>query len=144
MRQFFTFCSHMNITLQLPVNEDILINFSVAMARSVQYSTIKNYLSAVKNYHSSHGYELHLSNFLRLRLILRGIKRSHGQQSKVRRPITLQLLNLFYHLLNVQHTNDSVWIVAFGKKIAHFVGFGREIGVVTAKSTKPEKLRVRN
>ena len=37
-----------------------------------------------------------------------------------------------------------VWIVAFGKKIAHFVGFGREIGVVTAKSTKPEKLRVRN
>ena len=36
--------------------------------------------------------------------------------------------------------DDRVWIVAFGKKIAHFVGFGREIGVVTAKSTKPEKL----
>ena len=41
-------------------------------------------------------------------------------------------------------SDDRVWIVAFGKKIAHFVGFGREIGVVTAKSTKPEKLRVRN
>ena len=32
--------------------------------------------------------------------------------------------------------DDGVWIVAFGKKIAHFVGFGREIGVVTAKSCK--------
>ena len=41
-------------------------------------------------------------------------------------------------------SDDTVWIVAFGKKIAHFVGFSREIGVVTAKSTKPEKLRVRN
>ena len=27
-------------------------------------------------------------------------------------------------------SDDRVWIVAFGKKIAHFVGFGREIGVV--------------
>ena len=106
MRQFFTLCSQMNINLQLPISEDILINFSVAMARSVQYTTIKNYLSAVNNYHSSHGYELHLSNFLRLRLILRGIKRSQGQQSTVRRPITLQLLNLFYLLLNVQRTDN--------------------------------------
>ena len=55
--------------LWLPVSEDVLIDFSVAMARSVQYTTIKNYLSAVKNYHSSHGFELPLSNFLRLRLI---------------------------------------------------------------------------
>lgn len=65
MRQFFTFCSHL-----LPVNEDALINFSVVMARSVQYTTIENYLSAVKNYHSSHGYELPQSNFLLLRISL--------------------------------------------------------------------------
>ena len=76
------------------------------MAYSMQYTTIKSYLSAVKNYHSSHGFELPLSNFLRLRVILRGIKRSQGQQPKVRRPITLQLLNLFYYLLNVQHTDN--------------------------------------
>ena len=40
--------------------------------------------------------------------------------------------------------DDRVWILAFSKKIAHFVGFGREISVVTAKLTKPEKLRIRN
>ena len=107
MRQFFTFCLEMYINPQLPVHEDVLINFSVAMACSVQYNTIKNYLSAVNNnYHSSHGFEPPLSNFHRLQLILRSIKRSLGKQSKVRRSMTLQLLNLFYYLLNVQHTEN--------------------------------------
>lgn len=35
-RQFFS----LNINLKLPINEEALINFSVVMARSVQYTTI--------------------------------------------------------------------------------------------------------
>ena len=35
--------------------------------------------------------------------------------------------------------DDRVWIVAFGKKIAHFVGFGREISVVILLSNLPGK-----
>ena len=143
MRQFFTFCSQMSINLQLPIGEDILINFSVAMARSVQYTTIKNYLSAVKNYHSSHGYELHLFNFLRLRLILRGIKRSQGQQSKVRRPITLQLLNLFYHLLNVQRTDNRDSLMLWAAMTLAFFGFLR-IGELTCNSTFDPKHHLMN
>ena len=77
------------------------------MAHSVQFSTIKNYLSTVQNYHSSRDYKLPLSNFLRLQLILGGIKRLQGARSKDRRPVTLHLLNLFYHLLNVQHTDNK-------------------------------------
>ena len=44
---------------------------------------------------------------LRLQLILRGIKRSQGDNSKTRRPITLHILNLFYHLLNVKYTRNK-------------------------------------
>lgn len=121
----------------------ILINFSVAMAHSVQYTTIKNYLSAVKNYHSSHGYELHLSNFLRLRLILRGIKRSQGHQSKVGRPITLQLLNLFYHLLNVQRTDNRDSLILWAAMTLAFFGFLR-IGELTYNSTFDPKLHLMN
>ena len=77
------------------------------MARSVQCSTIKNYLSAVQNYHSSRDYKLPLSNFRHLQLILGGIKRLKGARSRDRRPVTLHLLNLFYHLLNVQHTDNK-------------------------------------
>ena len=82
MRQFYSFCSQTGLTPTFPINEDILINFLVCMARSVQHSTIKEYLWAIKHYHSSHGYQLNLSAFLRLQLILRGIKRSQGDNSK--------------------------------------------------------------
>ena len=129
----------MYVNPQLPISEDILINFSVAMARSVQYTTIKNYLSAVKNYHSSHGYDLHLPNFLGLRLILRGIKRSQGHQSKVRRPITLQLLNLFYHLLNVQRTDNRDSLMLWEATTLAFFGFLR-VGELTYNSTFDPKL----
>ena len=143
MRQFFTFCSEMYVNPQLPISEDILINFSVAMARSVQYTTIKNYLSAVKNYHSSHGYDHHLSNFLRLWLILRGFKRSQGHQSKVRRPITLRLLNLFYHLLNVQRTDNRDSLMLWEAMTLAFFGFLR-IGELTCNSTFDPKLHLMN
>lgn len=133
MRQIFTFCSQMNINPPLPVNEDVLINFSVAMARSVQYTTIKNYLSAVKHYHSSQGFELPRSNFLRLRLILRGIKRSQGQQSEIRRPITLHLFNLFYYLLNMQHTDNRDSLMLWAAMTLAFFGFLR-LGELTCNS----------
>ena len=48
MRQFFTFCSQMYVNPQLPIREDILINFSVAMARSVQYTTIRTICRQLK------------------------------------------------------------------------------------------------
>ena len=81
MRQCYSFCSQTGIAPSFPISEDILINFSVRMACSVQCSTIKHYLSNIKYYHSSHGYALNLSAFLRLQLILCGIKRSQGLQS---------------------------------------------------------------
>ena len=85
-RQFFTFCSQMNITPELLINENTLINLSVEMAHSVLNNSRLNYLWGIGHYLSSHGYELTLATFLRLQLILRGIKRSHGVNSKIREP----------------------------------------------------------
>ena len=113
------------------------------MARSVQYTTIKNYLFAVKNYHSSHGFGIPLSNFLRLRLILRGIKRSQRQQSKVRRPITLQLFNLFYYLVNVQHTDNRNSLMLWAAMTLAFFGFLR-LGELTCNSTFDPKHHLMN
>ena len=81
------------------------------MALSVQYSTIKNYLSAIKYYHSRHGYALNLSAFLRLKLILLGIKRSQVVNSKARRPITLP----FYYLINVKYTTNKDSLMMWAK-----------------------------
>ena len=46
-RQFFTFCSQMNITPELPINEDTLIYLSVEMAHSVLNNSRLNYLSGI-------------------------------------------------------------------------------------------------
>ena len=100
-------------------------------------------LSAVKNYHSSHGFELPLSNFLRLRLILRGIKRSQGQQSKVRRPITLQPLNWFYYLLNVRHSDNRDSLMLWAAMTLAFFGFLR-LGELTCNSTFDPKHHLMN
>ena len=133
MRQFYSFCSQTGIAPSFPISEDILINFSVCMARSVQYSTIKNYLSAIKYYHSSHAYALNLSAFLRLQLILRGIKRSQGVNSKFRRPITLPILNLFYHLLNIKYTTNKDSLMVWAAMTLAFFGF-LHIGELTCDS----------
>ena len=131
MRQFYSFCSQTGLTPTFPINEDILITFSVCMARSVQHSTIKNYLSAIKHYHSSHGYQLNL--FLHLQLILRGIKRRQGDNSKTRRPIILHILNLFYHLLNVKYTSNKDSLMVWAAMTLAFFGFLR-IGELTCDS----------
>lgn len=114
MQQFLTFFQKTHIAPKYPLDEDTLICFSVFMARSVQHSTIKNYLAAVKHYHSSNGHALAFSTFLRLQLVLRGIKRAQGENKKVCRPITLAILNLFYCLLSVERTSnkDSIMLWA--------------------------------
>ena len=96
-----------------------------------------------KNYHSSHGFELPLSNFLRLQLILRGIKRSQGQQSKIRRPITLQLLNIFYYLPNVLHTANRDFLMLWAAMTLAFFGFLR-LGELTCNSTFDPKHHLMN
>ena len=133
MRRFYSFCSQTGIAPSFPISKDILINFSVCMARSVQYSTITNYLSAIKYYQSSHGYALNLSAFIRLQLVLRGIKRSPGVNSKVRRPITLPILNLFYPLLNVKYITNKDSLMVWAAMTLAFFGFLR-IGELTCDS----------
>lgn len=95
------------------------------MARSVQHSTFKNFLSAIKHYHSCHGYELNLSAFLRLQLIGGGIKRSQGVNSKTRRQITLHILNLFYHLVNIKYTTNKDSLMVSAAVTLAFFGFLR-------------------
>ena len=133
VRQFYAFCSQTRVSPKLPLDEDTLINFSVCMARSVQHSTIKTYLSAVKHHHSSNGLDLNLSKFFRLQLVLRGIKRSQGVHTRVRGPITLGLLNLFYQLLNVKYTDNRDSLMIWAAMTLAFFGFLR-IGELTCNS----------
>ena len=122
MQQFHSFCSQTGFTPTFPISEDILINFSVCMAQSVQHSTIKNY-PPWNIYHFSHDYALNLPVFLHLQLILHGIKHFQGVNSKAQRPITLHILNLFYHLLNVKYTTNKDSLMVWSAMTLAFLAF---------------------
>ena len=76
------------------------------LADSIQHSSIKVYLSAVRSLHNEQGLTDPLLNCLRLQRVLRGVKRSQGSPAARRLPITDSLLlvihqaldlNIFYH-----------------------------------------------
>ena len=72
----------------LPATEGTLVYFASYLARTVRHSTIKLYLSVVRNLHISCGHGDPLQGKLLLRKVLRGILRYQGQTRILRQPVT--------------------------------------------------------
>lgn len=110
----------------LPVDEDTLIQYVAYLAKSIKHSSIKGYLAAVRHFHIRSGFTLELNKFLRLQLICRGIKRSQGASStRVRLPITIHHLRLFYCLLAIPHTRNYDSVMTWAAMTLSFFGFLR-------------------
>ena len=90
----------------LPASEDVLVQFSAYLAKSIKHSSIKNYLAAVRHLHIRNGFKLDFNKMLRLQLVLRGIKRSQGESIRVRLPITVHHLKLFHMMLAIPTTTN--------------------------------------
>lgn len=67
-----------------PADEWTLCLFAIHLAQSVQYATIKVYLSAVRALHIGQRFPDPLVDCLRLQRVLRGVERSHGDSKAVR------------------------------------------------------------
>ena len=76
----------------LPASEGTLIYFASYLARTVKHSTIKLYLSAVRNLHISCGHGNPLHGKLLLNKVLRGILRYQGRSRILRQPVTPEVL----------------------------------------------------
>ena len=72
----------------LPASEGTLIYFASYLARTVKHSTIKLYLSAVRNLHISCGHGDPVQGKLLLQKVLRGILRFQGKSCILRQPVT--------------------------------------------------------
>ena len=77
----------------LPASEGTLVYFASYLARTVQHSTIKLYLAAVRNLHISAGYNDPLKGKLLLRKVLRGILRFQGDKTIRRQPVSPRMLS---------------------------------------------------
>ena len=106
-RQYIRFCELFRPTTGVfPAAEETLIQFATFLASSVKASSIKSYLAAVRHLHVRHGFDLDLKLCLRLQLLLKGIKRSQGVGLRVRLPLTVHHLKLFYYQLAIPTTSN--------------------------------------
>ena len=75
--------------------------FATFLAGSVQHSSIKVYLSAVRALHIEEGFPDPLVDCLRLQRVLRGIKRTQGSPEAQRLPITDHILMIIFGSLDL-------------------------------------------
>jgi len=69
------------------------------LAESIQHSSIKVYLSAVRSLHIEQGFPDPLLNCLQLQQVLRGVKRPQGSPTAQHLPITDSLLPVIHRVL---------------------------------------------
>ena len=117
----------------LPASEETLMKFSAYLAKSIKHSSIKNYLAAVRHFHLRNGFPLDCKKMLRLQLVLRGIKRSQGDNIKVRLPITIHHLKLFHMMPALPVLTNSDSIMFWAAITLAFFGFMR-LGELTCNS----------
>ena len=117
----------------MPVDENTLVQYTAYLARPIKYSSIKSYLAAVRHLHILNGYDLDFKKYPRLQLICKGIKRAQGCSTRVRLPITIQHLQLFFCLLAIPHTPNYDSLMIWDAMTLAFFGFMR-LGELTCNS----------
>ena len=117
----------------MPVDENTLVQYAAYLARSIKYSSIKSYLAAVRHLHILNGYDLDFKKYPRLQLICKGIKRAQGCSTRVRLPITIHHLKLFFCLLAIPHTSNCDSLMLWAAMTLAFFGFMR-LGELTCNS----------
>ena len=132
-RKFFNFCAqlgklHPNGTPS-PTDEWTLCLFATFLAGSVQHSSIKVYLSAVRSLHIEEGFPDPLVNCLHLQRVIRGIKRIQGSPEAQRLPITSDTLMIIFRSLDLSTFDHCMFWAACNLA---FFGFLR-----SAKFTVP-------
>ena len=104
-KKFYDFCAQLGKIHQsgspCPTDEWTLCLFATFLANTVQHSTIKVYLSGVRSLHIEQGFADPLVDCLRLRRVLRGIKRTHGDTSSSRLPVTDDIMMVIFRALDV-------------------------------------------
>ena len=69
-------------------------------------------MSAVRAMHIKQGFSDPLVDCLRLQRVLRGIKRTHGDSSSLRLPVTDDIMMVIFRALDLTHMDHSMFWVA--------------------------------
>ena len=105
-KKFYEFCTQLGKVLpsgsRCPADEWTLCLFATFLANSVQHATIKVYVSAVRSSHIEQGFPDPLLNCLRLQWVFGGIKRTQGDASRSRLPVTDDILAVIFKAFDLK------------------------------------------
>ena len=106
----------------MPIRRVDVVFLCHVLANTVQHSTIKVYLSALHSLHIEQGFADALVDCLRLQRVLRGIKRTQGDTSLLRLPVTDDIMIMIFPALDLSLLDHCMFWAA--SNLAYF-GFLR-------------------
>ena len=119
-KRYLEFCRTLRAA-PCPATELLLLRFVASISDSLSGYTIQNYLSAVRYLHVANGHINPISNFERLKLVIKALKKRSAPTRK-RSPVSVSMLRSIHQVLQTGHFNDTaLWaMIAIG-----FFGFLR-------------------
>ena len=99
-RKYITFCVD-NGLVSVPADPQTVSRFLVYLARSVKYSTINNYVSAINKLHEYYGHQGNFRDVFMVQLVLSGLKRRLGDTVLQKMPLTTTQLLHMYRLVSL-------------------------------------------
>lgn len=92
-----------------PASEEALLLFIAYLSTSVQFGTIKSYLSAVRSFHIDAGFHISQFSSHRLKRVRAGARRLSVHSERLRLPVTASILFDIFRTLNLRDYNDSLY-----------------------------------
>ena len=115
-QSFLQFCQKVSIP-PVPLSQENLGRYIAYLSRRLTFSSVRQYLNAVRLMHLNAGHSNPLENNWYVASILKGVKRVKGNKSEQKLPITLDILKMLVARLDMSNSLDRVFwtvcIVAF-------------------------------
>ena len=100
-KKYLTFCSD-NCLIAIPAETQTVVRFLVFLARSVKFSTINNYMSAINKLHEYYGHSVNYRDFFMIKLVLSGPKSQLGDDTVQKILLTPRQLLQMHKLIDLQ------------------------------------------
>lgn len=128
MQSYMAFCKVM-ATPPVPASPEFIIQYAVLLARTLKFSSIKQYLNIIRLLHVSSGLPNPLQGDFNIHYVLRGIQRSIAEPPARKFPITPHLLVHILSKLDTSACHDAaVWAAA----LVMFFGLLRRSNVLVS------------
>ena len=109
LKAYMTFCQSIQVC-PVPASSDTLVKYAAFLARSLKYTSVRQYLNIVRILHLEWGLENPMKDNFSLNCVLKGIRRGLGDSQCRKLPITPELLLKILSKLDLSSAFDcSVW-----------------------------------